>query len=89
MNRPPLSFAVLGAGSWGTALAMLLADNGYPVKLWAHHSDHAEAMQQQRSNERYLPGISFPGNLEVSADLQQTVEQADTILIVVPSHAFR
>ena len=89
MNRPPLSFAVLGAGSWGTALAMLLADNGYPVKLWAHHADHAEDMQQQRSNERYLPGISFPENLEVSADLQQVVEQADTILIVVPSHAFR
>ena len=89
MNRPPLSFAVLGAGSWGTALAMLLADNGYKVNLWAHRAEHAEAMQQQHSNERYLPGIHFPDNLEVSADLQQVVKQANTILIVVPSHAFR
>lgn len=89
MNRPPLSFAVLGAGSWGTALAMLLADNGYNVNLWAHRAEHADAMQQQRSNERYLPGITFPDNLEVSADLKQVISQADTILVVVPSHAFR
>ncbi|MEJ2142255.1 MAG: NAD(P)-dependent glycerol-3-phosphate dehydrogenase [Gammaproteobacteria bacterium] len=89
MNRPPLSFAVLGAGSWGTALAMLLADNGYPVHLWAHHEQHAEAMNQQRSNERFLPGIAFPANLQVSADLEKLIAQADTILVVVPSHAFR
>jgi glycerol-3-phosphate dehydrogenase (NAD(P)+) len=89
MNRPPLNFAILGAGSWGTALAMLLADNGYSVNLWAHRAEHADAMNQQRSNERYLPGITFPDNLKVSADLQQVVTQADTVLIVVPSHAFR
>lgn len=89
MNRPPHNFAVLGAGSWGTALAMLLADNGYDVSLWAHHADHAEVMSQQRSNERYLPGIHFPEKLTVSADLQAVVKQSDTILIVVPSHAFR
>ena len=89
MNRPPLSFAVLGAGSWGTALAMLLADNGYTVKLWAHRADHVNAMQQQRANERYLPGIPFPDNLSITADLQDAVSSVDTILIVVPSHAFR
>lgn len=89
MNRPSLSFAVLGAGSWGTALAMLLADNGYDVNLWAHHTDHAEAMNQSRTNERFLPGISFPEKLAVSADLQAVITQSDTILIVVPSHAFR
>lgn len=89
MNRPPLSFAVLGAGSWGTALAMLLADNGYNVNLWAHRAEHADAMQQQRSNERYLPGITFPEKLQVTADLEQAVTHVDTILIVVPSHAFR
>lgn len=89
MNRPAHNFAVLGAGSWGTALAMLLADNGYDVSLWAHHADHAEAMSQQRSNERYLPGIHFPEKLIVSADLESVTSQSDTILIVVPSHAFR
>ncbi|MGD9389930.1 MAG: NAD(P)H-dependent glycerol-3-phosphate dehydrogenase [Thioalkalispiraceae bacterium] len=89
MDRPVLNICVLGAGSWGTALAMLLADNGYPVSLWAHHADHADKMAAQRTNERYLPGIAFPDNLAVSADLQQVVSQSDTILIVVPSHAFR
>lgn len=89
MNRPTHRFAVLGAGSWGSALAMLLADNGYDVNLWAHHKEHAEAMQQQHSNERYLPGLPFPEKLKVSADLQDVIARSDTILIVVPSHAFR
>jgi glycerol-3-phosphate dehydrogenase (NAD(P)+) len=89
MERPALNICVLGAGSWGTALAMLLADNGYAVNLWAHHETHANAMAAQRANERYLPGIAFPDNLTVSADLQQVMSQSDTILIVVPSHAFR
>jgi glycerol-3-phosphate dehydrogenase (NAD(P)+) len=89
MNQPPLSFAVLGAGSWGTALAMLLAGNGYPVQLWAHHADHADAMHLQRSNERFLPGITFQDNLEVTADLQLALSNVNTVLIVVPSHAFR
>jgi glycerol-3-phosphate dehydrogenase (NAD(P)+) len=82
-------FAVLGAGSWGTALAMLLADNGHRVTLWAHHEAHAAAMAQSRSNERYLPGIPFPDKLEVSADLARAVRGADIVLVVVPSHAFR
>ncbi|HHH47659.1 MAG TPA: NAD(P)-dependent glycerol-3-phosphate dehydrogenase [Gammaproteobacteria bacterium] len=84
-----MRFAVLGAGSWGTALAMLLADNGHDVTLWAHHESAAEAMRRERANERYLPGIPFPDSLQVTADLAAAVDDVDVVLIVVPSHAFR
>jgi len=84
-----MRFAVLGAGSWGTALAMLLAGNGHAVTLWAHRESAAEAMRRDRSNERYLPGIPFPETLQVTADLAAAIDNVDVILIVVPSHAFR
>ncbi len=84
-----MRFAVLGAGSWGTALAMLLADNGHDVTLWAHHESAAAAMRRDRTNERYLPGIPFPDSLQVTADLAAAVDAVDVVLIVVPSHAFR
>lgn len=80
---------VLGAGSWGTALAMLLSRQGQPVTLWAHSADHAAAMQQSHSNERYLPGITFPATLDIQPDLAQAIAPADLVLISVPSHAFR
>jgi glycerol-3-phosphate dehydrogenase (NAD(P)+) len=89
MSLASPTFAVLGAGSWGTALAMLLADNGYPTTLWAHTVFHAEALQRDRSNARYLPGIVFPPGLNISADLVEAVDTADIVLLVVPSHAFR
>jgi glycerol-3-phosphate dehydrogenase (NAD(P)+) len=83
------TFAVLGAGSWGTALAMLLADNGHPTRLWSHTPSQAEALQRDRCNERYLPGIEFPAALKVSSDLTEIIPAADIVLLVVPSHAFR
>jgi len=83
------TFVVLGAGSWGTALAMLLADNGHPTTLWAHSTTHAEALQRDRSNERYLPGVEFPPALKISSDLTEAIPAADIILLVIPSHAFR
>ncbi|MCG6886815.1 MAG: NAD(P)-dependent glycerol-3-phosphate dehydrogenase [Proteobacteria bacterium] len=84
-----LNIAVLGAGSWGTALAMLLSDNAHNVTLWTHHAEQAATMRQDRSNERYLPGIPLPDGLLVTADLADALGTADIILIVVPSHAFR
>lgn len=89
MSEANLTFAVLGAGSWGTALAMLLADNGHPTTLWAHTKAHVDALQQDRCNTRYLPGIAFPPALKVSADLAEVIPTADIVLLVVPSHAFR
>ena len=82
-------FAVLGAGSWGTALAMLLADNGHPVTLWTHRPEQADQLNRDRANQRYLHGLGFPDNLTASGDLAATVEQADVVLLVVPSHVFR
>ncbi len=81
--------AVLGAGSWGTALAMLLARNGNETRLWARSSEHVEQMQAESANEKYLSGICFPENLSVSSSLEATLDGVRDILIVVPSHAFR
>lgn len=89
MSSSALNIAVIGAGSWGTALAMLLADNSHNVTLWAHHADHSARMQKNRSNEHYLPDITFPETLQVSADLPGCIKHADVILMVVPSHVFR
>lgn len=88
MTASPI--AVLGAGSWGTALAILLAHGGRPVTLWARNKVQLAEMSSSRSNERFLPGIIFPESLSLaaSADLNSVAEFAH-YLIVVPSHAFR
>ncbi|MDO4642491.1 MAG: NAD(P)H-dependent glycerol-3-phosphate dehydrogenase [Cardiobacteriaceae bacterium] len=80
--------AVLGAGSWGTALALQLARNGHDVTLWAHRHEHAVALIQKRENQRYLPGIVFPPNLQASDALEVALEGAVLALAVVPSSAF-
>jgi len=83
------TIAVLGAGSWGTALAMLLGQNKHKVNLWSHNAEHASSMQRSRENSRYLPGLTFPTTLNVTADLKTALKDVNDILIVVPSHAFR
>jgi glycerol-3-phosphate dehydrogenase (NAD(P)+) len=83
------AISVLGAGSWGSALAILLARNGHSCVLWGHHPEHLERLKQERCNTRYLPGIQFPENLTLAADLAEAVKQSQILLIVVPSHAFR
>lgn len=88
-NKYSHTIAVLGAGSWGTALAMMLGQNKHYVNLWSHNAEHAAAMQQERENNRYLAGLSFPEKLNISADLEATLKDVVDILIVVPSHAFR
>lgn len=82
------SIAVLGAGSWGTALAILLARNGHQVKLWAHRREHVDAMARDRANLKYLPLSLFPDQLTVSHDFDETASNKDLILVAVPSHAF-
>ncbi len=86
------NFLVLGAGSWGTALALYLARLQHRVILWGHRADEINAMRAKGANEHYLPGFSFPNTLSLSADLNEAFEQIGetaTILIVVPSHAFK
>ena len=80
--------AVLGAGSWGTALAIQLARNGARVALWGHDADEITALQRDRENRHYLPGVALPDRLQPTADLGEAVGDADEVLIVVPSHAF-
>ena len=76
---------VIGAGSWGTAVALHLARKGHLVKLWAHNSTHVTAMKKAHRNQAYLPEHSFPPQLTPTDDLHSI---ADEILIAVPSHAF-
>jgi glycerol-3-phosphate dehydrogenase (NAD(P)+) len=87
-TAPPI--AVLGAGSWGTALAILLAHAGRPVTLWARNEAQLVDMVVSRSNERFLPGITFPESLKIapSADMA-SIAGFEHYLLVVPSHAFR
>ena len=80
--------AVLGAGSWGTALATLLARNGLRVRLWGRRDDALIRNGEALENPKYLPGIALPGNIEYTTDLAHALADADALLVVVPSHAF-
>ena len=81
--------AVLGAGAWGTALALLLARNGQPVRLWGRDAAAAARLAEDRENRRYLPGHPFPPDLSIEPDLEAAVADAREVLVAVPSHAFR
>ena len=81
--------AVLGAGAWGTALALLLARNGRPVRLWTRDAAAAARLAEERENRRYLPGHSFPPCLSIEPELEAGAASADEVLVAVPSHAFR
>src|ERR1700727_365297 len=81
--------AVLGAGSWGTALAKALADKGRFVELWARRASLAEEINAARENAHYLPGAKLPANLVATHDLAQTLAGATMVLFVAPSHATR
>ena len=85
---PPVRVAVLGAGSWGTALAALIARHGHPVSLWGRDAAIVEAIARRGENPRYLPGIQLPAGMDASTDLAAAVGGAGLILVVVPSHAF-
>ena len=81
--------AILGSGSWGTALALLAANNGCQTLLWGHNPDHIAVLAREGQNQRYLPGHPFPENLSVTADLDQVANFSELLLVCVPSHAFR
>ncbi len=82
------SMTVIGAGSYGTALAITLARNGHEVVLWGHNPAHINALQQARCNQTFLPDVFFPDSLRLEADLKRAVAASRNILIVVPSHVF-
>jgi len=82
------TLAVLGAGSWGTALAALAARNGVPTRLWGRDGKALAGMAASRRNQRYLPDVELPAELDYEGDLAAAVRGAGIVLIVVPSHAF-
>ena len=88
-NTSRTAVSILGAGSWGTALAMLAARNGCPTLLWGHLPEHIAALQRHRENRRYLPGFPFPDHLQVTADIATAATFSNIQLIAVPSHAFQ
>jgi glycerol-3-phosphate dehydrogenase (NAD(P)+) len=81
--------AIIGAGSWGTALAVQFARAGHPAALWGRDRAHVAAMARERRNARYLAGTPFPDLVEPTADLRTAVEEADDVLVALPSHALR
>jgi glycerol-3-phosphate dehydrogenase (NAD(P)+) len=80
--------AVLGAGSWGTALAALIARAGHDAVLWGRDAATVAAIADRHENTRYLPGITLPASLRATTDLAAAVARADLVLVAVPSHAF-
>lgn len=80
--------AILGAGSWGTAVAIHLAKQGNQVMLWGHNPQHVQTMIDQRSNQHYLPSIAFPNSLMPVNELSLCLKEAELLIIAVPSHAF-
>jgi len=81
--------AVLGAGSWGTALAIQFARSGHPTRLWGRDASRQAAMATARRNERYLSAGEFPQSLRIESDLATALQEVSDVLIAVPSHAFR
>jgi glycerol-3-phosphate dehydrogenase (NAD(P)+) len=88
-SSPLTPMTVIGAGSWGTALAIHCARSGHPTRLWGRDVSLVEAMQRERRNPRYLPDAPFPAALSAVADLGDALGGARDILIAVPSNAFR
>jgi glycerol-3-phosphate dehydrogenase (NAD(P)+) len=81
--------AVLGAGSWGTALAVHLARTGHPTVLWGRDARQMAEFGAARCNTRYLPATPFPESLRIESSLAQALGEADELLLAVPSHSFR
>jgi glycerol-3-phosphate dehydrogenase (NAD(P)+) len=87
--EPETPVAVLGAGSWGTALAIQFARSGRPTRLWGRDREQLLAMARNRRNARYLSGGVFPHSLTIETNLHAALTGARDVLVVVPSHAFR
>ncbi len=84
-----MSIAVIGAGSWGTALAKLLSDKGHTVDLWAHRLEHVDRINKDHENKKYLPGFRLNENVTAFSDLKQVISGKKIVLMVVPSHVYR
>src|ERR1044071_4753602 len=89
MSDQSQSVAVIGAGSWGTALAMIAARNQHDVRLWAREPEVAHGINAGHKNPLYLSDFELPENLRATTSLEESLTGASAVLIVVPSHAVR
>lgn len=89
MTRTKQKAAVIGAGSWGTALAMVLADNGHEVRLWGHKEAQIEEINIHRINHKYLPDIKLPQGITGYSSLDSALRDLDIIILAVPTKAIR
>ena len=89
MNRTKEKIAVLGAGSWGTALSLVLADNGHDVHLWGHNQAHIQEINKTHQNEKYLPSITLPESIFGYSSLEEALQGIHTIILAVPTKAIR
>ena len=81
--------AVFGAGSWGTAFSVVLADAGNDVTLWARREELCAIINQKRENTDYLPGIDLPETVQATHDAEKAVDAAEAVFFVLPSQTFR
>lgn len=89
MSEEKRRMAIIGAGSWGTALAILAGRQGHEVRLWSHEPDVAQALSARRENPFYLPGFSIPPNVRVTTSLEEALADADIVIAAIPSHVCR
>ena len=80
---------VLGAGSWGTALALVVAKKGYNVSMWTLSEDQCQKVNSTRENVDYLPGVNIPKNIHITTDLKEAINDSSVIVLAVPSQAIR
>jgi glycerol-3-phosphate dehydrogenase (NAD(P)+) len=81
--------SIIGDGGWGTALALLLLENGHSVTVWGPFPDYIKTIQKHRENELYLPGVKLPAELNWTADREAAVEKADVAVLAVPTKFMR
>lgn len=84
-----MKVTILGAGAWGTALGLVLSQNGHQVRVWGHRREHVAELAKTRVNERFLPGIRLPADWSFETDFETSWVDADVVVVAVPSKAFR
>ncbi len=84
-----MNIGVLGGGSWGTALSLVLANKGYDLDLWLRDEKQCEKINTSRENKKYLKGVRLPKNIRVKSDIEKTIKDNDVILLAIPTHGVR
>ncbi|MEW6087272.1 MAG: NAD(P)H-dependent glycerol-3-phosphate dehydrogenase [bacterium] len=81
--------SILGGGSWGTTMAILLAEKGLPVIIWEYFKENAALMERERENKRLLPGIKIPQSVQITDNIEEAVNDSEVLVVALPSHTVR